>query len=145
MRSVLGAISSLPFYGVPSSPGSGTVCTLHSLSTHSRHTLLTLSTHSPHTPHTHSPHSPHTLLTPFTHSRHTLLTLSTHSPHTIFSLSVFDRITASQRQRQVLLWDGLTISVREPGPSPRANGAYLVVDHFLRGKRIMKKKKKVPL
>ena len=31
--------------------------------------------------------------------------------------------------------------VREPGSLSRANGAWLVVDHFLRGWRLMKKKK----
>jgi len=34
------------------------------------------------------------------------------------------------------------MSVRDPGSLSRANGAYLVVDHFLRGWRLMMKKKK---
>ena len=34
------------------------------------------------------------------------------------------------------------MSAREPGPVPKANGAQLVVDRFLRGWRSMKKKKK---
>ena len=33
------------------------------------------------------------------------------------------------------------MSVREPGSLSRANGAYLVVDHSLRGWRLMKKRK----
>ena len=35
------------------------------------------------------------------------------------------------------------MSVREPGPLSRANSAYLVVDHFSRGWRLIKLKKKV--
>ena len=34
--------------------------------------------------------------------------------------------------------------VREPGSLSRANGVSLVVDHFLSGWRLMKKKKKTP-
>ena len=34
------------------------------------------------------------------------------------------------------------MSVRDPGSLSRANGAYLVVDHLLRGWRLMKKIKK---
>ena len=34
------------------------------------------------------------------------------------------------------------MSVRDPGSLSRANGAQLVVDHFLRGWRSMKKEKK---
>ena len=43
----------------------------------------------------------------------------------------------------MLLWDGLRMSVREPGFLPRAHGAQLVVDHISRGWRLMKKKKKL--
>jgi len=45
----------------------------------------------------------------------------------------------------VLLKDGLRMSAREPGSLSRANGAQLVVDHFLRGWRLMKKKKRSSL
>ena len=50
-------------------------------------------------------------------------------------------IAASRRRWPVLVEDGHRMSVREPGPSSRANGAKFVVDHFLRGWRSMKKKK----
>ena len=43
--------------------------------------------------------------------------------------------------RTVSGWDGLRMSVRDPGSLSRANGAYSVVDHFVRGWRLMKKKK----
>ena len=42
----------------------------------------------------------------------------------------------------VLLQDRLRMSVREPSPLSRANGAKLVVDHFGRGWRLITKKKK---
>jgi len=37
--------------------------------------------------------------------------------------------------------DNLRMSVRKPGSLSRANGAYLVVGHFLRSWGLMKKKK----
>ena len=42
-----------------------------------------------------------------------------------------------------LRWDGLRMSVREPDSLSRANGAYLVVDHFLRGLSLKNQKKKL--
>ena len=46
-------------------------------------------------------------------------------------------------QPSVLLEDGLRMSVRDPGYLSRANGAYLLVDHFVRGLRFIKKKETV--
>ena len=43
----------------------------------------------------------------------------------------------------VLLWDGLRMSVRDPGSLSRANGAYLVVNYFFRGWRFMIKRRRV--
>ena len=46
-----------------------------------------------------------------------------------------------EASRTVSGWVGLRMSVRDPGSRSRANGAYSVVDHFVRGWRLMKKKK----